>query len=130
MFKQLFIMRMFPLLCGKLRMGFLSSAFLLLTVSSFASSAGRHRLFPKTHWLTTLMCMRLRAPMILTRLRLSPITFRLNRGRGLITTDFGANVRYEIHIKNKTTTKGDDITYRFTFLYYQRRPKLPSLTFA
>src|SRR3954453_19635612 len=28
---------------------------------------------------------------------------------------FGKDVRYEIHIKNKTTTKGDDITYRFTF---------------
>jgi hypothetical protein len=29
--------------------------------------------------------------------------------------NFGTNVRYEIHIKNKTTTMGDDITYRFTF---------------
>ena len=28
---------------------------------------------------------------------------------------FGPNIRYEIHIKNKTTTAGDDITYRFTF---------------
>jgi hypothetical protein len=28
---------------------------------------------------------------------------------------FGENVRYEIHIKNDVTTKGDDITYRFTF---------------
>ena len=28
---------------------------------------------------------------------------------------FGTAVRYEIHIKNKTTTTGDDITYRFTF---------------
>ncbi len=29
--------------------------------------------------------------------------------------DFGTNVRYEIHIKNKANTPGDDITYRFTF---------------
>jgi hypothetical protein len=29
--------------------------------------------------------------------------------------NFGPGVRYEIHIKNKTTTTGDDITYRFTF---------------
>ena len=29
--------------------------------------------------------------------------------------NFGQNIRYEIHIKNKTTTTGDDITYRFTF---------------
>ncbi len=28
---------------------------------------------------------------------------------------FGTNIRYEIHIKNKTTTTTDDITYRFTF---------------
>ena len=28
---------------------------------------------------------------------------------------FGENIRYEIHIKNNATTKGDDITYRFTF---------------
>ncbi|MDZ7897522.1 MAG: DUF4331 domain-containing protein [Arcicella sp.] len=29
--------------------------------------------------------------------------------------NFGTNVRYEIHIKNKTTTMGDDILYRFMF---------------
>ncbi len=28
---------------------------------------------------------------------------------------FGTNIRYEIHIKNKTSTTGDDFTYRFTF---------------
>jgi hypothetical protein len=28
---------------------------------------------------------------------------------------FGENIRYEVHVKNKTTTTGDDITYRFTF---------------
>jgi hypothetical protein len=28
---------------------------------------------------------------------------------------FGENIRYEIHIKNSAATKGDDITYRFTF---------------
>ena len=28
---------------------------------------------------------------------------------------FGENVRYEIHIDNKTSTAGDDIVYRFTF---------------
>ena len=29
--------------------------------------------------------------------------------------NFGANIRYEIHIKNKGTGTTDDITYRFTF---------------
>src|SRR5690348_11949962 len=28
---------------------------------------------------------------------------------------FGTNIRYEIHIDNKTSTAGDDIIYRFTF---------------
>ncbi len=28
---------------------------------------------------------------------------------------FGENIRYEIHVKNNAATKGDDITYRFTF---------------
>ena len=34
---------------------------------------------------------------------------------GPIFYDFGTDVRYEIHIKNKANTAGDDITYRFTF---------------
>src|SRR3954465_12570810 len=29
--------------------------------------------------------------------------------------NFGQNIRYEIHIKNKSTGTTDDITYRFTF---------------
>ena len=36
--------------------------------------------------------------------------------------DFGTNVRYEIHIKNKTSTAGDDITYRFTFSQVNEDP--------
>lgn len=35
---------------------------------------------------------------------------------------FGTNIRYEIHIKNKTTTAGDDITYRFTFSQVNEDP--------
>lgn len=42
------------------------------------------------------------------------IPFELAEG-GPNYYSFGTNVRYEIHIKNKTTTAGDDITYRFTF---------------
>jgi hypothetical protein len=42
------------------------------------------------------------------------IPFQLPEG-GPNYYDFGTNVRYQIHIKNKTTTTGDDITYRFTF---------------
>ncbi len=42
------------------------------------------------------------------------IPFQLPEGGPNYYT-FGANIRYEIHIKNRTTTTGDDITYRFTF---------------
>ncbi len=35
---------------------------------------------------------------------------------------FGTDIRYEIHIKNKTTTPGDDITYRFTFTQVNQDP--------
>ncbi len=34
---------------------------------------------------------------------------------GPIYANFGEHVRYEIHIKNNAATKGDDITYRFSF---------------
>jgi hypothetical protein len=36
--------------------------------------------------------------------------------------NFGPNIRYEIHIKNKTTTMVDDITYRFTFTQENQDP--------
>ena len=42
------------------------------------------------------------------------IPFELPEG-GPNYDNFGTNVRYEIHIKNKTTTTADDILYRFTF---------------
>src|SRR5919206_2096931 len=40
---------------------------------------------------------------------------------------FAEDVRYEIHIDNNTETKGDDITYRFTF---KRMNEDPSTFFA
>lgn len=42
------------------------------------------------------------------------IPFELPEG-GPNYYNFGPGIRYEIHIKNKATTTGDDITYRFTF---------------
>ncbi len=35
---------------------------------------------------------------------------------------FGTNIRYEIHIKNKTSTANDDILYRFTFSQVNQDP--------
>ncbi|MFD1469909.1 DUF4331 domain-containing protein [Hymenobacter caeli] len=42
------------------------------------------------------------------------IPFQLPQGGPNYST-FGENIRYEIHVKNKSTTNGDDVTYRFTF---------------
>lgn len=49
------------------------------------------------------------------------IPFQLPEG-GPNYYSFGTNIRYEIHIKNKTTTPGDDITYRFTFSQVNEDP--------
>ncbi len=49
------------------------------------------------------------------------IPFQLPEGGPNYYT-FGTDIRYEIHIKNKTTTPGDDITYRFTFTQVNQDP--------
>jgi hypothetical protein len=49
------------------------------------------------------------------------IPFQLPEG-GPNYYNFGQDIRYEIHIKNKTTTPGDDITYRFTFTQVNQDP--------
>ena len=49
------------------------------------------------------------------------IPFQLPEG-GPNYYNFGSDIRYEIHIKNKTTTSGDDITYRFTFTQTNQDP--------
>src|SRR6187549_2298215 len=49
------------------------------------------------------------------------IPFQLPEGGPNYYT-FGENIRYEIHIKNQSTTIGDDITYRFTFTHLNQDP--------
>ncbi len=49
------------------------------------------------------------------------IPFQLPEG-GPNYYNFGTNIRYEIHIKNKTTTAVDDILYRFTFSQVNQDP--------
>ncbi len=49
------------------------------------------------------------------------IPFQLPEGGPNYYT-FGTDIRYEIHIKNRTSTAGDDITYRFTFSQVNQDP--------
>ena len=49
------------------------------------------------------------------------IPFQLPEG-GPNYYNFGTNIRYEIHIKNKTNTTTDDILYRFTFAQTNEDP--------
>jgi hypothetical protein len=49
------------------------------------------------------------------------IPFQLPQGGPNYYT-FGENVRYELHVKNNSTTAGDDITYRFTFTRTNQDP--------
>ena len=49
------------------------------------------------------------------------IPFQLPQGGPNYYT-FGENIRYEVHVKNNSTTTGDDITYRFTFARTNQDP--------
>ena len=49
------------------------------------------------------------------------IPFELPQGGPNYST-FGEGVRYEVHVKNKSNTAGDDITYRFTFTRSNQDP--------
>jgi Domain of unknown function (DUF4331) len=49
------------------------------------------------------------------------IPFQLPEG-GPNYYNFGTGIRYEVHIKNKTTTTTDDILYRFTFAQVNEDP--------
>ena len=49
------------------------------------------------------------------------IPFQLPQG-GPSYYNFGENIRYEVHVKNKSNTPGDDIMYRFTFTRTNQEP--------
>ncbi|WP_426061324.1 DUF4331 domain-containing protein [Hymenobacter sp. B1770] len=49
------------------------------------------------------------------------IPFELPQGGPTYYT-FGENIQYDIHVKNQADTRGDDITYRFTFKRFNEDP--------
>ena len=109
-------MRTFPLCSGRLRLLFLSGALFLLTIGSYASSHREAPLISNDPLADNTDVYAFKSPDDPNTITIiaNYIPFQLPEG-GPNYYNFGPNIRYEIHIKNKATTPGDDITYRFTF---------------
>jgi hypothetical protein len=116
-------MRMLPIPVGSLRAGFLSCALLLLTVVGFASSHREAPLISTDPLADNTDVYAFKSPDDPNMITIvaNYIPFESPEG-GPNWYFFGENVRYEIHIKNKATTTGDDITYRFTFTNVNEDP--------
>lgn len=108
-------MRMFPLLRVQRGFGLLCCA-LLLSVGSYASSHREAPLISQDPLADNTDVYAFKSPDDPNSITIiaNYIPFESPEG-GPNYYNFGTNVRYEIHIKNKATTAGDDITYRFTF---------------
>ena len=101
---------------SQLRIGFLSCTLLLATLASYASSHREAPLISNDPLADNTDVYAFKSPDDPNTITIiaNYIPFESPEG-GPNYYNFGTNVRYEIHIKNKTTTAGDDITYRFTF---------------
>jgi hypothetical protein len=109
-------MRTFPLFRGQLRTKILSCALVLLATAGFASSHREAPLISNDPLADNTDVYAFKSPDDPNTITIiaNYIPFQLPEG-GPNYYNFGSNIRYEIHIKNKATTAGDDITYRFTF---------------
>lgn len=101
----------------------LSFSLLLFSVSAFASSHREAPLISNDPLADNTDVYAFRTPDDLNTITIiaNYIPFQLPEG-GPNYYSFGENIRYEIHIKNKTSTTGDDITYRFTFTKVNQDP--------
>jgi hypothetical protein len=120
---HLYNMRIIPIPVGSLRACLLSSALLLLTLGSFASSHREAPLISQDPLADNTDVYAFKSPDDPNMITIvaNYIPFESPEG-GPNWYNFGENVRYEIHIKNKATTAGDDITYRFTFMKVNEDP--------
>ena len=109
-------MRIFPVSFRRFRTSFLSCALLLTAVAGYASSHREAPLISGDPLADNTDVYAFKSPDDANTITLvaNYIPFESPDGGPNYYT-FGSAVRYEIHIKNKTTTAGDDITYRFTF---------------
>ncbi len=116
-------MRILPIPVGLLRTGFLSCALLLLTIGSYASSHREAPLISEDPLADNTDVYAFKSPDDPNTITIiaNYIPFESPEG-GPNWYSFGQHVRYEIHVKNKTTTAGDDITYRFTFSQTNQDP--------
>ena len=114
--KQANSMLTFPLCLSQLRTKILSCALLLLAVGSYASSHREAPLISTDPLADNTDVYAFKSPDDPNTITIiaNYIPFQSPEGGPNYYT-FGSNIRYEIHIKNKTTTAADDITYRFTF---------------
>ena len=103
--------------------GFLFLIFLAVTSTSFASSHREAPLISNDPLADNTDVYAFKSPDDPNMITIiaNYIPFELPEG-GPNYYDFGTNIRYEVHIKNKTTTTGDDITYRFTFTTINQDP--------
>ena len=99
------------------------SAFILSSQAAFASSHREAPLISNDPLADNTDLYAFRSPDDPTTVTIiaNYIPFELPEGGPNYYT-FGTDVRYEIHIKNKTSTTGDDITYRFTFTQVNQDP--------
>lgn len=116
-------MRMNPIPFGSLRTGLLSCALMLLTVVGFASSHREAPLISQDPLADNTDVYAFKSPDDPNMITIiaNYIPFESPEG-GPNFYNFGTNVRYEIHIKNRADTPGDDITYRFTFYQVNEDP--------
>ncbi len=109
-------MHTFPPILGRLRTMFLSCALLLLAMGSFASSHREAPLISNDPLADNTDVYAFKSPDDPNTITIiaNYIPFESPEG-GPNYYNFGERIQYEIHVKNRANTPGDDITYRFTF---------------
>ena len=116
-------MQISPVFLGKFRKPILSCALLLMAVGSYASSHREAPLISNDPLADNTDVYAFKSPDDPNAITIiaNYIPFQSPEG-GPNYYQFGERIRYEIHIKNKATTAGDDITYRFTFTKMNEDP--------
>ena len=116
-------MRTNPLHFRQLRTCVLGCAMLLLALTGFASSHREAPLISNDPLADNTDLYAFRSPDDPNMITIiaNYIPFESPEG-GPNYFNFGTSVRYEIHIKNRANSAGDDITYRFTFFSVNEDP--------